>query len=84
MKPDTSFATKTGHFYLLSTLTNSRLFVRNPDAGEITWSVQPSEIVQPKPLTVTAAHESNLALDLSDLFSKEWSEGDLARQVLDL
>jgi hypothetical protein len=29
MKPDTSFATKSGHFHLLTTLKSSRLFTRN-------------------------------------------------------
>jgi hypothetical protein len=53
-------------------------------SGETTCSVKPSGNVQSKPLTVTEAHESNLAPDLSGLFLKECSAGDLARQVLDL
>jgi AraC-like DNA-binding protein len=39
MKPDTSFVLKSGHFHLLTTLTNGRSLARNEDAASAAFEV---------------------------------------------
>jgi hypothetical protein len=55
MKPDTSFATKSGHFYLLTTLTSGRLTDRNGEQRSNEFSATPNH-----PATVRLSVESKV------------------------